>query len=75
MPRKVRQLKADLRKDGFNLDHTTGDHTIWKHPLVPGHVNVAGNDGVDAKDYQERAVREAIRQLREAQQQQKRQQP
>jgi predicted RNA binding protein YcfA (HicA-like mRNA interferase family) len=72
MPRKLRQLRAELRKAGYALDHTTGDHTILKHPLIPGHVNIAGNDGDDAQHYQEKAVREAVRKLREAEQAQKR---
>ncbi len=75
MPREIRQLKAELRKAGFTHDHTTGDHAIWRHPLVPGHVNIAGADGDDAQQYQEKAVRAAICELREAQQRQKGQQP
>jgi len=73
MPRKLRQLRADLRKAGYRHDHSTGDHEIWKHPLVPGHVNVAGADGKDAQPYQEKAVREAVQTAREAERRRKQQ--
>lgn len=60
MPRKVRELRADLNKAGFSLHRTRGSHTTWKHPKVPTSVIVSGNDGDDAKPYQEKLVREAI---------------
>jgi hypothetical protein len=58
MPRKIRQLKADHRREGFYLQRTSGSHAIWKHPLLPGiSANLAGNDGDDARPYQEDEVR------------------
>jgi len=37
MPRKVRALKADLRRAGFTSDtkRGKGSHSVWQHPLVP----------------------------------------
>ena len=68
MPRKLRQLRADLRRAGFNVDHQRGSHQVWKHPLIPGvSANLAGADGTDAKPYQEQEVRTALRRLDEAQ--------
>jgi predicted RNA binding protein YcfA (HicA-like mRNA interferase family) len=50
MPRKLRQLRADLQRAGFSIDHQHGSHQVWKHPLIPGvSANLAGNDGADAK--------------------------
>lgn len=73
MPRKLRELRGDLRRAGWEIDRQTGSHQIWKHPLVPGvEVNVAGADGKDSHPYQERDVRTAVRLAREAQ---RRQQP
>lgn len=70
MPRKLRQLRADLCKAGFSIDHQTGSHQVWKHPLVAGiSTNLAGSDGADAKPYQEREVADALQRLSEAQQQ------
>jgi len=69
--RKLRQLRADLQCGGFYLDHQTGSHQIWKHPLIPGiSVNLVGKDSADAKPYQERELREAMRKLQEVQKQQ-----
>jgi predicted RNA binding protein YcfA (HicA-like mRNA interferase family) len=66
VPRKVRQLKADLRRAGFSLRATEGSHTSWKHPRLPAvKVVISGNDGNDAQPYQERDVREALAALRE----------
>jgi hypothetical protein len=73
MPRKLRQLRADLQRAGFLVDHQRGSHQVWKHPLIPGvSANLVGKDGADAKPYQEREVREALQRLADAQ---RRQQP
>jgi len=72
MPRKIRQLRADLRRAGFYQDRIRGSHTIWKHPLIPGvSANLAGSDGDDAKRYQEEEVRLAIQAARETQEQER----
>lgn len=59
MPRKLRELRADLRRAGFVLANTEGSHQDWRHP---GGLRVilAGKDGADAQRYQEREVRAAI---------------
>lgn len=71
MPRKVRQLKADLLREGFEWRPGKGSHTVWTHPLLPGEsVSISGNDGRDAQPYQERKVRvilEKLHRVREAQ--------
>ncbi|MGH2515070.1 MAG: type II toxin-antitoxin system HicA family toxin [Ktedonobacterales bacterium] len=74
MPRKIRQLRADLKRAGFALDpkRGKGSHTYWSHPLVPYPVVLSGGDGNDADRYQERDVQRAVRDLREAK---RRQQP
>jgi len=70
MPRKLRQLRADLRRAGFTSQSSRGkgSHTYWEHPLIPGEeVTLAGKDGDDAKFYQEKDVRDALEALRAAQ--------
>ena len=68
MPRKIRQLKSMLRKAGFTRRPGKGSHTNWSHPRLPGQaVTVSGNDGDDAKPYQEKQVREAIKAVEENQ--------
>jgi len=67
VPRKVRHLKADLRRAGAAQVAQESSHTKWKHPLVPGMLmELAGADGDDAKQYQERDLREALRRIQEA---------
>ena len=66
MPRKIRQLRADLRGAGFVLKRTTGSHTVWEHPLLPGHLSISGSDGSDAKAYQEKDVQTALQDVRDA---------
>jgi len=66
MPRKIRELEADLRREGFSRQPGKGSHRRYIHPLYPGHVLISGGEGDDAKPYQEREVREAVEKLREA---------
>jgi predicted RNA binding protein YcfA (HicA-like mRNA interferase family) len=67
MPRKIRQLKADLRQAGAVQVAQRGSHTKWEHPSVPGTlIELSGNDGDDAKPYHEKNMRAALRRIREA---------
>ena len=66
MPRKIRQLKADLRRMGAWLVGEVGDHEKWKHPLVADvYVELSGKDGADARPYQEQRLRELERRVAE----------
>jgi predicted RNA binding protein YcfA (HicA-like mRNA interferase family) len=58
MPRKLRQLRADLRAAGFALVRQVGSHETWRHSSGEK-VTLAGADGDDAQRYQERQVRAA----------------
>jgi predicted RNA binding protein YcfA (HicA-like mRNA interferase family) len=62
MPRKVRELKRDLKRAGFRLlkQRGKGSHTVWTHPNVPDDVVLSGADGDDAFEYQEKHVQRAI---------------
>ena len=63
VPCKIRQLKADLKRAGAELQRQRGSsHAIWTHPLLPGDsVNLSSHDdGEDAKPYQEKDVREFL---------------
>lgn len=66
-PRKIRQLKADLKRAGFILrpERGKGSHSTWAHPAVAGTtVVLSGKDGNDAKSYQERDVHAALEKVR-----------
>ena len=56
MPRKVRQLIADLEQAGFVDRGGKGSHRNFVHPKGP-RVTVSGNPGSDAHHYQEKQVR------------------
>lgn len=65
MPRKIRQLKADLLKAGFVWRPGKGSHTFWSHPFVPQlEITLSGHDGDDAQRYQEKQVQDVIRKSR-----------
>ena len=63
MPKKIRELKAELRKAGFTVRSGKGSHTVWSHLRLSTNVTLSGNDGDDAKRYQEKDVRQILRQL------------
>jgi predicted RNA binding protein YcfA (HicA-like mRNA interferase family) len=61
MPRKLRELRAHLRRGGFHVQRQKGSHETWVHPLLAGvGVELVGKDGADAKHYQEREVWNAL---------------
>lgn len=58
MPRKVRELIAELQSAGFRVVRGgKGSHRKLTHPRFAGAVTLSGRDGDDAKRYQERQVR------------------
>jgi len=64
MPRKIRELMSDLRRAGFTMvSGGKGSHRKFRHPRFPGTVHLSGVDGDDALHYQEKQVRNAIREV------------
>jgi predicted RNA binding protein YcfA (HicA-like mRNA interferase family) len=64
VPRKIRQLVADLEGAGFRRIHGgKGSHRKFVHPEFRGFVLVSGQEGDDAQHYQEKQVRNALRQI------------
>jgi predicted RNA binding protein YcfA (HicA-like mRNA interferase family) len=62
MPRKIRQLIVDLERAGFIVvPGGKGSHRKFRHKRLPGAVILSGKDGDDAHHYQEKQVRNAIR--------------
>ena len=62
MPRKIRQLVADLEQAGFALvEGGKGSHRKFRHPRFAGSVILSGKAGADAHRYQEKQVSNAIR--------------
>ena len=64
MPRPLRKLIADLEGAGFTLaDGGKGSHRKFRHPRFPGAVILSGGDRDDAHYYQEKQVRNALREV------------
>jgi predicted RNA binding protein YcfA (HicA-like mRNA interferase family) len=64
VPKKIRELKAMLLKAGFTYRSSKGSHTVWSHPLLKYSLTMSGKDGADADRYQEKDVRNALRDLK-----------
>ncbi len=64
MPRKVRQLMADLEQAGFVNRGGKGNHRNFTHP-TGFRVTISGHPGDDAKYYQERDVKRALDAVKE----------
>lgn len=64
MPRKVRQLIADLMRFGFKDRGGKGSHRNFIHDQYPYSVVISGKLGDDALPYQEKAVKRAIKGVR-----------
>ena len=64
MPRKVRQLIADLEQAGFVNRGGKGSHRNFTHPKGV-RVTLSGVSGDDAKHYQERDVKRALGAVKE----------
>ena len=63
MPRKLRQLIADLEREGFINRGGKGSHRNFEHPRGP-RVTLSGQPGDDAKRYQEKDIRRSIREAK-----------
>jgi len=60
MPRKIRDLVQELGRVGFVDRGGKGSHRNLKHPSGV-RITISGNLGDDAKPYQERDVKKALR--------------
>lgn len=64
MPRKIRQLISSLEAMGFMLrPGGKGSHRKFRQARFPGAVILSGQDGDDVRHYQEKQVRNAIREV------------
>ncbi len=61
MPPKIRDLIAELEKAGFENRGGKGSHRNYVHPNALKPVTISGKLGDDAKRYQIRAVRLALK--------------
>ena len=67
MPKKIRELVRDLVKAGWQLEKGgKGSHRKFGHRRVNRKLVLSGQDGMDAKRYQEKDVQQAIDEAKEA---------
>lgn len=52
-----------LLKAGFIYRSGKGSHTVWSHTDLSYSITLSGKDGADADRYQEKDVRNALRDL------------
>ncbi len=64
MPPKIRELINELERNGFTNRGGKGSHRNYEHFSVY-RVTISGKLGNDAKKYQEKLVKDAIREVKE----------
>ena len=64
MPKKIKELIRELAKAGFVSRGDKGSHRNYSHPQG-AKITLSGNPSHDAKRYQERDVKNAIRKVTE----------
>lgn len=65
MPRKIRELKAQIAKDGFVYlaKRGKGSHQCWQHPLLKKTLTISGKDGDDVPLYLEKQLNKLLTEL------------
>lgn len=65
MPRKIRELVADLEKAGWlRVGGGKGSHRKFAHAQTKRKIILSGSSGADAHPYQERLVKQALVEVR-----------
>lgn len=61
---KIRELIAELERNGFTIRGGKGSHRNYLHPLCSKSVTMSGKVGKDALRYQIKEVRDAIKEVK-----------
>lgn len=64
MPPKIRELIAELERNGFVNRGGKGSHRNFEHRLSSKIVRISGKIGDDAKKYQLKQVKEALNEVK-----------
>ncbi len=67
MPRKIRELKAQIAREGFVYlpKRGKGSHELWRHPLLKKTLTISGKDGDDVPLYLEKQLAKLLIELEE----------
>ncbi|HEY9621903.1 MAG TPA: type II toxin-antitoxin system HicA family toxin [Crinalium sp.] len=70
MPRKIRELKAQIAREGFVYlpKRGKGSHERWQHPLLRQTLTIPGKDGDDVPLYLEKQLAKLLSILKELRQ-------
>ncbi len=65
MPRKIRELKAQISREGFMYlpKRGKGSHERWLHPLIKKTFTIPGKDGDDVPLYLEKQLAQLLAEL------------
>jgi predicted RNA binding protein YcfA (HicA-like mRNA interferase family) len=66
MPRKLRELKAQITREGFVYlpKRGKGSHERWRHPLLRKTLTIPGKDGDDVPIYLEKQLIQLLTELK-----------
>jgi predicted RNA binding protein YcfA (HicA-like mRNA interferase family) len=67
VPRKIRELKSQIKREGFVYlpKRGKGSHERWQHPLLRKTLTVPGKDGDDVPFYLEKQLAKLLTALKE----------
>lgn len=67
MPRKIRELKAQITREGFVYlpKRGKGSHERWRHPLIEKTLTIPGKNGDDVPLYLEKELAKLLTELEE----------
>ena len=65
MPRKIRDLKAQIIREGFIYlpKRGKGSHERWRHPVLRKTLTISGKDGDDVPPYLEKQLAKLLTEL------------
>lgn len=68
MPRKIRELKTQIQREGFIYlpKRGKGSHERWRHPLLRKTLTISGKDGDDVPLYLEKQLEKLLTELEES---------
>jgi predicted RNA binding protein YcfA (HicA-like mRNA interferase family) len=68
MPRKIREFKAQIAREGFIYlpKRGKGSHERWQHPLIKKNLTIPGKDGDDVPIYLEKQLTKILIELQQS---------
>ena len=67
MPRKIREFKEQIAREGFIYlpKRGKGSHERWQHPLIKKNLTIPGKDGDDVPIYLEKQLTKLLIELQQ----------